>query len=116
MRVLAGIFCLLMLLFTVVQYNDPDALHWVAIYGVAAVLCGLAAWRPVIVGAGPGGWLLLLAIALAVYGVWFYWPDTPGFWHQEVWWNTETAREGMGVMIVLLALLVALAAARRSRA
>ena len=34
------------------------------------------------------------------------WPTEAGFWQREVWWNSELAREGMGMMIVTLALAV----------
>ena len=54
--------------------------------------------------------------AAALYGVYHYWPTTPGWWRQEVWWETETAREGMGMMIVLVVVLVSgLTAQRLSR-
>ena len=39
-------------------------------------------------------------------GVAYYWPTTPGFWRQDVWWETETAREGMGIMIVAIVMIV----------
>ena len=115
MRVVSAVFGVLMLLFAVVQYNDPDAVFWGAIYGVAAVWCGVAAYRPALV-AGPVRTLLVISLAAAVFGVVWYWPQTPGFWRQEVWWNTETAREGMGMAIVLAALAVAWLAARKQPA
>ena len=46
MRYVNGFFCVLMVLFTVVQYNDPDAILWILIYGLTAVWAGLAAFRP----------------------------------------------------------------------
>jgi hypothetical protein len=51
-----------------------------------------------------------------VAAVVFYWPQVPGFWHKEVWWNEETAREGMGVMAALVVLLVARFTASRAPA
>jgi len=106
MRIIAAVFCVLMVLFAAVQYNDPDALYWGAIYGVAALWCGLAAFRQV----QPSGilrLLLLASLAIAAIGVVWFWPKAPGFWRQEVWWVTETAREGMGMMIVFVALGIA---------
>jgi len=107
MRTTAAIFCVLMVLFAAVQYNDPDALFWGAIYGVAAIWCGLAAFRPAKLY-GRARFLLLATLAIAAIGVVWFWPKTPGFWQQEVWWGTETAREGMGMMIAFVALGVAL--------
>lgn len=36
------VFCLLFILFAVLQYNDPDPWLWIPIYLYTAVLCGLA--------------------------------------------------------------------------
>ena len=46
---------LMFVLSTVVQYNDPDPIRWMAIYGAAATVCGLEMrrrapiWAPVLV-------------------------------------------------------------------
>ena len=37
-----GFMCLIYLLCALVQYNDPDVLLWLALYGLAASLCALA--------------------------------------------------------------------------
>ena len=42
-----------------VQYNDPDPLRWMAIYGLAALACGLVARRP----ASPAGARALVGLA-----------------------------------------------------
>jgi hypothetical protein len=52
----------------------------------------------------------------AVAGCYYYWPQAPEFWRREVWWETETAREGMGVMIATVVLAVAFLTAIRARA
>jgi hypothetical protein len=55
-------------------------------------------------------------VAAGVGAMVFYWPTVPGFWHKDVWWVEETAREGMGVMIGVAVLVVVLATAMaRSR-
>ena len=36
-----AIMLLMFVLSTVVQFNDPDPVRWVSVYGVAAVVCGL---------------------------------------------------------------------------
>ena len=115
MRVLAAVFSVLMVLFAAVQYNDPDALYWGAIYGVAALSCGLAALRPARIP-DAGRVLLGVLLAAAAAGVVWYWPKTPEFWRKDVWWTTETAREGMGMMIAFVALLVAWLTVRRTPA
>jgi hypothetical protein len=108
MRIVNGVFCVLLVLFALVQYNDPDFWLWGAIYGFAALFAGLAAFRPARFASGPASAAYGAALLLSFYGVWFYWPTTPRWWMEEVWWVTETAREGMGMMIVVVALLLAL--------
>lgn len=55
---------------------------------------------------------IMAAIAAAVVGMVHYWPQTSEFWRIDVWWHTETAREGMGMMIVLVVLAISYFAAR----
>lgn len=106
MRIVNGIFCFILILFAVVQYNDPDFYLWGTIYGLAAVFAGIAALSPALF-ARPGLRLsYLIALAASVAGLIYYWPTTPRWWVKEVWWETETAREGMGMMIVLAALMI----------
>ena len=106
MRIVNGVLCALFVVFVGVQYNDPDFLVWAAIYAVPAVWAGLAAARPAPLLSGPATFLLGFCLGAAVFGTVEAWPSEPGFWRQEVWWESETAREGMGMMIVTLGLLV----------
>ena len=116
MRVVSAVCCLLMILFLAVQYNDPDALYWGVIYGLAALWCGLAAFRPTMFSSPLWRGLLTATVVLSVIGVVWHWPKTPGFWQQDVWWVTESAREGMGMMIVFLAVTVAWITSRKDMA
>ena len=115
MRILNGVLACLLILFAVVQYNDPDGLYWGAIYGGAAIWCGLAALKPAIFRMLPVYLLYGACVAAALVGVFWYWPTTPNWWLRDVWWETETAREGMGMMIVVLFLLFAGLVARKVR-
>jgi len=85
---------LLMILFIAVQYNDPDGSLWILIYAVPAIWAAIAAFKSTWLVNKLVHALLLVCIA------------TPGWWRQEVWWETETAREGMGMMIVAVVLAV----------
>lgn len=107
MRIVSGLFFIAMVLFTFVQFNDPDALHWALIYCTAAVWCGLAAFRPKLTSGTFTRPLLLFCLVMAAIGTVWYFPKTPDFWQTEVWWVTETAREGMGIMIAFAALIAA---------
>jgi len=111
MRYVNIVLGLLMVAFAAVQYNDPDALLWIAIYLVPAAWAFAAAFRLPQVRSVTGERLLWLSVAVGVGSTVFYWPTMPGFWRKEVWWVEETAREGMGVMIALGVLLVVLATA-----
>ncbi len=115
MRYLNGFFCVIMILFVAVQYNDPDYAFWMVIYGISAVWAGVAALRPAVLARDHYTAGLILTTAAAVAGTVYYWPTVPGWWRKDVWWNEETAREGMGMMIVTVTLLVVLFTAWRAR-
>ena len=105
MRIVNGVFCLLLILFTAVQYNDPDYLLWLLIYGTGAVFAGLAAYRPGLFSSSRLAAIFALCLVASIGGVYYYWPTTPDWWVKDVWWETETAREGMGMMIVTAVML-----------
>ncbi len=107
MRYLNGTLCALMLLFAGVQYNDPDGWKWMLIYLLPAVWTGLAAWQPQHLLRRLPHYLLLASIGLGVCLLVLYFPTTSHWWAAEVWWETETAREGMGAMINLAVLITA---------
>jgi len=102
MRILHGLLLLLMLLFMAVQYNDPDGPLWIAIYSVPALLMLVAVVRPAVYFHLAGRLVRWGALAVMAAGVVWFWPSSAGFWRQEVWWETESAREGMGMMIAFL--------------
>jgi hypothetical protein len=124
MRYGFAILALLMAVFTALQYNDPDGPLWMLYYGVPAVWCGLAAFRPQAIASAPGRLLIALCVIAAVALTVWYWPPVGGFWHEEVWRMSgavqgdtiaEQAREGMGVMLATLILLAVFATSFRLR-
>ena len=70
LKVIALIFTVLFVAAAAVQYNDPDSVQWIIVYGVAALLSFRAAFRKI----SPA----LVGIAAAVYLIWgiVSWPDT----------------------------------------
>lgn len=117
MRILNGLLAVVLAGFAAVQANDPDATFWMVAYGVPAAWTLLAAAAPGALATRPAPLLLSLTVAAAAAGVVRFWPEAPGWWRMEVWWQAEAAREGMGMMIVLLSLLAPVASllAERSR-
>lgn len=106
MRLLNIVLFVLMILFVAVQYNDPDGSMWMLIYSIPAIWTAIAILKPSWLGNQLAHALLLFSIFAAVAGMIYYWPTTPGWWRQEIWWEVETAREGMGLMIVAIVLFV----------
>lgn len=111
MRAAAAVMTPVFLLAVAVQYNDPDPLRWMAIYGAAAVASLLAArgrlprWLPAVVGAIALGWAATLAPRVVGQ-------VGPRDLFREVGMATlaiEEAREMLGLLIVALWMLVLLA-------
>jgi hypothetical protein len=102
MRYVNGFFCVLFVLFAIVQYNDPDAIVWILIYGITAVWAGVAAFSPARFAhsqalLGVFGLSLLVLVAAAIYD----WPPSIADWYEN-----ELVREGLGLIIATVALLV----------
>ncbi len=110
MRIVYAILAVLLLLFAVAQYNDPDAVFWIAAYGVGAIWCALAALRSSILHLGPVRILFTLSFLLAIVGCIWFWPTVSNWWDINVWWpelTGETSREGMGMMVLTVCLAIA---------
>jgi hypothetical protein len=102
MRWLYAVFLVMMLAFTAVQYNDPDGLLWMLLYGAAAVWCALALWRPGMLWGSPI--LRGLAVAsMAVFVLGFFWEIrtySPLFLsHDMMSPGVETTREAFGLLV-----------------
>jgi hypothetical protein len=116
MRTLHILLALLMLSFVAVQYNDPDGPLWAVIYLIPAAWALLAAFRLAVVRSSAGKSFLWASTAAGLAGVIYYWPTMSDFWRKDVWWAEETAREGMGMMIAFVVLVVVLFSAHRKTA
>lgn len=110
MRILNGILAAFLIVFVLVQINDPDGPVWMVIYGIGAVWCAIAALRPAIYTASAAAGLFALCLITAIGGMIYYWPDVSNWWDINVWWpevTGETSREGMGMMVLVACLLAA---------
>ena len=108
--------CALFLLAVVVQWNDPDPLQWMAIYGAALAICLMVATRGRVAIAAP---LVVMAVAL-VWGVVTMGdvPTAATYTHMFDAWemksiSVEEAREASGLLIVAGWMLVLVVAQRR---
>ena len=111
LKLVAGLLLLLMLAFIGVQWNDPDGLAWAVIYGLPAVLMLIVLLRPGLLTTSLGRIALACILIGLLIATIHAWPEQPAFWTREVWWEEETAREGMGLMIALLVSAVAIPSA-----
>lgn len=102
-RLFFGFCSLLFLLFAYWQWNDPDPLVWISIYGYAALMSALAAF-----GRYPVPLLLAGAVAGFMGGLYFF-PASVSDWVLQEWQqqdlsmktlDMEEARESFGLLII----------------
>ena len=104
LRVVSGVMTLVFLLSVAVQYNDPDAIVWMAIYGAAAILSALAAWKP---DRPDGRAAALVAVIATLWGAWLLvgvagrvnWGLSVMDYHMKAP-ASEQARESIGLGLV----------------
>jgi len=108
MRIISGVFSLVLILFALVQYNDPDFLAWFIIYTLAAAWCGLAAFSPGLMThhSALRAFFALCMIG-AVVGTFYFWPSGTEWWSKDVIWDNELVREGLGMAVVTVGLIFA---------
>lgn len=103
LRLVNGFLALLMTVFAAVQYNDPDAVIWMVIYGVGALFAGMVAFRPRLFQTLNYLKAALFAcLLLAALGSILMWPS-----EFRTWWDNEQVREGMGLIMVTVTLAIA---------
>jgi MFS family permease len=98
-----GAMLALFLLGVVVQYNDPDPIPWMAIYGAAFAVCVMVALGrrlpmavPIAVGFVALAWSLLTIVGGPAAGLYAHMFDA---WEMKSM-PVEEAREGTGLLIV----------------
>jgi hypothetical protein len=108
-RLLAYLMAAMFAVFVALQYNDPDPIRWMAIYGAALVLSAvLPSWRAAVL---PG---VLVAIVAAVWSGYL----AAGVWDKiepsDLWLKmsekggaVEEGREAGGLAIVTVWLIAA---------
>jgi hypothetical protein len=106
MKYLSLLLSILMFLFVFVQFNDPDFYYWASIYSIPALSSLLVFLNPKIIHKLPLQLLFIILFIVIIFLTGFYWPKESLWWEIDIWWNTETAREGMGMMISSLVMII----------
>jgi len=120
LRVASAVMAVLFFVCVALQYNDPDPIQWMAIYGAAAIVCTVHARR----GRMPVAFPLIVGVAALAWGVY-----VAGHIHGQFAWHhlaesmhagtpqIEESRESLGLFIVAAWMaVVALAVASAARA
>jgi hypothetical protein len=109
MRIFKGILTVIMIVFAILQWNDPDALIWMVVYGYVALMAGQSFFR---VSIRPA---ILAGIIGLFLGMMFYIPDVVRWFSLgmpsitgEMKAETpfiELIREFLGLLIALLVMV-----------
>lgn len=117
MKILQLVLALLFFLFALVQYNDPDPVGWILIYGFVAGVCAFAAfgrWNRIVILAGMGitlVWVLSLVPAFLAW-VRMGMPTITGSMKAEAP-HIELMREFSGLFLCLVVLIFQYIQARK---
>lgn len=88
MRAVIAIMVLVFVYFTVVQFNDPDPLLWIGLYGAVVAVSVLAFFQ-------RGGPVPIVGAIAYFGGAIYLWPDLEG----QPWIDVEEARESLGLAV-----------------
>ena len=109
MKIINGFLTFLFILFAAVQFNDPDPVHWIALYAFLAVVSGFAIkkkYNPKILFAGMLLCLIWMATLFPDFIAWLKMgaPSIVGSMKAETPY-IELVREFLGVAICFGALV-----------
>lgn len=94
-------FVLVFVAFAALQYNDPDPLVWISVYGVAALICLVALTKR-----NHYGYHILFFLFTAIWAFVQWPPVFEGFGEDVITKNMELARESGGLIICAVVALV----------
>ena len=106
------LLALMFLAFTVVQFNDPDPLLWIAIYGAMMVLCAFAAFNQYyfkVMLVLAGGYLIYMIILFPGLLDWLHSSDRSLLFDDIAKMQypfIEESREFLGLLICEMVLIV----------
>jgi len=100
-KVLGYLFAILFAVGAVLQYNDPDSIRWIFIYGIAAIVSLAFAIHKI-------GYMipLVLGVLAFIYFIYLYPSEFQGFDLNDGDIETvELGREAFGLLIISIVLL-----------
>lgn len=98
-----GFFSILFIIFASVQFNDPDPVIWVSIYGIAAILSAFMAFQKFYF------YMYLTAAIVGLIGGLYFFPPSVTNWMVQEWEQgnlsmktaeMEGARESFGLLFI----------------
>jgi hypothetical protein len=120
MKIVNLLLAVMFMLFAFVQINDPDPLLWIAIYGVMAAICVMAAFRYYI---KPMLWILLACFVVYMAILWPGMSEWLGQDDKSVLFDegmkmqfpyVEESREFLGLLICVIVLVVQIVRSRKA--
>ncbi len=121
MKLVNAILSVIFILFAAVQYNDPDPLMWMAIYGMVAVVCAFAIIQ------SYNKFVMIVGVAFCLIGTLYYFPGLMELFREhEISDLTrkmkadqpfiEKSRESLGLFLAAIVLLFQFGQMRKHRA
>jgi len=109
LRIASAVMALLFFVCVLLQYNDPDPVQWMAIYGAATIACALHARRgripavvPLVVAGAAILWGLFVALDIHGHFEWHHLAESMHAGTPQI----EESRESLGLFIVAAWMLV----------
>ncbi len=101
-KILSFLFTVLFLVSAALQYNDPDPIIWIVIWGIAAILSILFFFNKISFPIP-----LIVGIACFIGFIYLFPSNFQGFGLENgVIENVELAREAIGLLIIALVMLI----------
>jgi hypothetical protein len=120
MKFVNFLLAVMFLAFAFLQINDPDPVHWIAIYGLMAVTCVLAAFQ--VYYRIPMIFFMIVLIGYSIVFLdglmeWFAQPDKSVLFDEGMkmqYLYIEESREFLGLWICVIVLIIHLILSRRT--
>lgn len=108
MKIVFSILGIIFVLFAALQWNDPDPMNWIILYGFMAVMCGMAAFGkyqkwPVLIGAAA--YAIYAILLFPSFLTWLQSPNRAELFDEFAKMQNlylEETREFLGLLVCIL--------------